>query len=614
MDRTRIARSLLSTAAATFVATSLALAAMPAARGAAPDSESAVDGEPRAEKRLEDDKPLEANPALTAPGIAPELLAKAAPDECFGGSSPPPRAWAGCEDGQPKVNQSYVWGLAASGDNLWFGTAPNVQCLTIGTSLAVTAPIENDDYVCEYGESPQRSENPAIPPAGGDWRPPKIYVYNKPTRKMVDKTAAIRGRSEVDRQRLESTVGIRAAGSHQGVVLLGGPSILGLNLFAFDGTSGRYLGSTTLPAYGTIRNFLVADHALYAGVGMGIDGQAGGAVLRWAGSKRSPFAFSMVASLPQQVADLVVHKGRMFVTTWPSVARSFDSEHTAGVWMSPYLVDGSRGLTTADINAWKQVWNVSQYEPDPVVAATYGLGGLASYDGNLYWGTMHVPMKAAQAHTTRYAPESEAQNLLATKNTQRSASIFRASRFDKGKATADLLYGAAELPAFDPEANNGAGDWQLKPTGYKPRYGAAGFGSSYNNYTWKMLVAGGSLYIGTMDWSYLVKDLPVELRSAVEGGLGAVDPASYGGDLWEFDGTNGPAKPVDTSGVGNYLNYGIRTMVVDGPAVYLGMANPMNLRTDRSDDIPEGGWELIRLPGANAPSTAKEKTAVGAQR
>ncbi|MEO3819772.1 hypothetical protein [Plantactinospora sp. B24E8] len=604
MDRTRnIARSLLSTA--TIMATSLALAAIPAP--------GAADSEPPTEKRLQDDKSLEADAAsaLAAATTSPELLAKAAPDECFGGSSPPISAWAGCETGQPKVNHSYVWGLTASGDHLWFGTAPNVHCLTIGTSLAVTEPIENDDYVCEYGESPQRSENPAIPPAGGDWRPPKVYLYHKPTRNLVDKTAAITRRSEADRQRFLSTVGIRAAGSHRGVVLLGGPSVLGLNLFAFDGASGAYLGSTTLTGYGTVRHFLVADHTLYAGVGLGIDGQAGGAVLRWTGSRSRPFDFSLVASLPQQVADLVVHKGRMFVTTWPSIAGSADSTHTAGIWMSPWLVNGGRGLTTTDATAWKQVWNVSQYEPDPVIAATYGLGGLASYNGNLYWGTMHVPLKATQAHTTRYPSESSEQNLAATKNTQRATSIFRASRFDNGKASADLLYGAAELPAFDPEANDGAGEWKLTPTGYQPRYGAAGFGNSYNNYTWEMLVAGGSLYIGAMDWSYLVKDLPSELRGGVEDGLGTVDPASYGGDLWVFDGTHGPAKSVSTNGLGNYLNYGLRTMLADGPAVYVGTANPMNLRTDREDDVPEGGWELIRLPGANVPSAARKKAALG---
>jgi hypothetical protein len=52
---------------------------------------------------------------------------------------------------------------------------------------------------------------------------------------------------------------------------------------------------------------------------------------------------------------------------------------------------------------------------------------------------------------------------------------------------------------------------------------------------------------------------------------------------------------VDTTGLGNYLNYGVRSMVVDGSTVYIGTANPMNLRTDLTDDVPEGGWELLKL-------------------
>ena len=59
-----------------------------------------------------------------------------------------------------------------------------------------------------------------------------------------------------------------------------------------------------------------------------------------------------------------------------------------------------------------------------------------------------------------------------------------------------------------------------------------------------------------------------------------------------------PAKPVSLSGVGNYTSYGVRTMVSDD-FLYLGMANPMNLLTDPSDDVPEGGWELIKLSIAN---------------
>jgi len=142
------------------------------------------------------------------------------------------------------------------------------------------------------------------------------------------------------------------------------------------------------------------------------------------------------------------------------------------------------------------------------------------------------------------------------------------------------LYGESALPAFGP-----AGAWQPTSTGYTPLYGASGFGNVFNNYTWTMGVSAGRLYVGTMDWSFVAHDL-IPGRP--------VDPAGFGADLWMFRSSAGPATAVDTTGLGNYLNYGIRTMVTDGPTLYLGMADPMNLRTDASAG-PEGGWELIQL-------------------
>ncbi len=49
---------------------------------------------------------------------------------------------------------------------------------------------------------------------------------------------------------------------------------------------------------------------------------------------------------------------------------------------------------------------------------------------------------------------------------------------------------------------------------------------------------------------------------------------------------------------------------IDG-IVYAGMANPMNLLTDTTDDVPEGGWELISLEDKplNTPA-GSESTAV----
>ena len=63
-----------------------------------------------------------------------------------------------------------------------------------------------------------------------------------------------------------------------------------------------------------------------------------------------------------------------------------------------------------------------------------------------------------------------------------------------------------------------------------------------------------------------------------------------------FPSTSSKAQPINTRGLGNYLNYGIREMIPNGKrGLYLGMANPMNLRTDPNDRVPEGGWELIEM-------------------
>jgi len=67
-----------------------------------------------------------------------------------------------------------------------------------------------------------------------------------------------------------------------------------------------------------------------------------------------------------------------------------------------------------------------------------------------------------------------------------------------------------------------------------------------------------------------------------------------GADLHSFASIDLPALPVSLNGLGNYLNYGIRTMVADD-FLYLGTANPMNLETDSDPNVPQGGWELYKL-------------------
>ncbi|MFI6825223.1 hypothetical protein ACIBJE_30385 [Micromonospora sp. NPDC050187] len=525
------------------------------------------------------------------------LLAKAAADECFAGIGVDYPAGPPCAVGQDKVNQSYVWGLAKAGRKLWFGTGANVLCLK-PEGYQASDPVVNDDFTCEYASSQPSRQNPDLPPNIGDHRPPEVYTYDLASEQLTERTEDITDAAAADAALLRSTAGLRSGAAHRGVVLLGGPSIVGgVNLFAFDALTGHYLGSTNLSDYENIRHFTVADGVLYAGVGMGTNGGDAGRVLRWTGDRTNPFAFTVVGDLPTQAADITAHKGRLYVSTWPKSVvggsatgpeAANNTADLASIWMSPPLKDGEPGLTPPDATAWTQVWSPAEYEPDPVVRRAYALGGLASYGGYLYWGSMHVPLQATTLHVKVYPPKSQEQLQATIKNTQRAFVVLRGRDFGGADETVETLYGESQLPKYDPAANNGVGAWQTAPTGVTPVHGKSGFGDPYNLYAWKMMVAGGRLYVGTMDFAYIALDgqMPTEPTPGV-------DPPTFGSDLWSFDTPGRPARAVDKTGFGNPLNQGVRTMVADGSTLYIGMANPMNLRTDPNTHL--GGWELHKL-------------------
>jgi len=518
---------------------------------------------------------------LTTLALDTQLLAKAEADECFNGPGVPYTGTVPlCEYGVPKVNQAYVWGLAKPGDELWFGTAPNTHCLVLGGYLGITTTIQTDSYVCEFGDS---QYSPPLPPAAGDWRPPDMFVYDTQAMTLTEVTPADPFAA--------ASVGIRSAGTLDGVVLLGGPSLLGgISLFAFDAQTDAYLGSTNLPEYNNIRKWVEVDGVLYGGVRNTATG--GGHVLRWMGSLADPFQFEVVANLASEAVELAAHEGRLFVTTWPNLTAS--PAEPASLFMSPPIPPG--GLTSADADAWQRMWQAGDYEPDPVTAATYGGGALHSFDGYLYWGTMHVPFVATVAHFTVYGPPDNAlQTVAAILGTHRAISIFRGRNFGAADQEVELLYGAAWLPAYVPPIG-----WLVVPNnmgGAAPLWGAAGFDNFYNNYTWTMAEYGDQLFVGTMDWSYLLDEglpLILEYLGLPPGTPIPLPEGEHGADLYRFVSSGSPAEAESLAGVGNPSNYGIRTMVSDD-ALYLGMANPMNLLTDPNDELPEGGWELLSL-------------------
>lgn len=521
-------------------------------------------------------------------GMEGKLLAKAQPDECYDGIGSPYPPGPPCEKGQPKVNEAYVWGITKPDHRIWFGTAANVLCWVLGNLAAITGTpqsLATNSWVCEFGDSPF---SPPLPAAMGDWRPPSIYTYDTVSETLTEVTPAD--------PRIKTTLGIRSAGNLNNVVFLGGPAFgLGINLFAFRADTGAYLGSTTLTAYNNIRKWMVVDGVLYAGVRGRVDKK--GYVLRWRGDVSNPFQFEEVGVVDSDAAELASHEGRIFVSTWPDVAEG----KLASLWMSPPVPPG--GLTAAHRNSWTRVWRVDAYEPDPVTARTYGGGALASFDGFLYWGTMHVPTAALLIHEKAYGASATAKDLLIRAlGTHRAISIFRGRNFATTPQI-DLLYGNPLLPAYLD------GQWKIVPNkmGAMPLFGFAGINNFFNNYTWSMTTYAGQLFVGTMDWSYLFADLLVAYMQQ----MGFADASTqvhdlhlpvnfFGADLVRFPFVHHPAIPVSVAGLGNFTNYGIRNLLADD-VLYVGTANPMNLLTDPNDWLPEGGWELIGLTVGTPP-------------
>jgi hypothetical protein len=568
-------------------------------------------------------------------------MATASPDECFGGigASYQEIGQTGCEPGrQPKVNQAYVWGLAETERDLWMGTAANVNCLVEGTYLGRTDAYRTPSWVCEFGQSGYRTDvAPLLPATLGDWRPSQILRIPVGGGNLVNAGATM---DQASQTLLSQTVGLRSAGTHNGVVLLAGPSMVpgqGLNVFAFNADNRAFLGSSNYPAFNNIRKWIVAKDELYTTVGV----QGGtGALIRWTGSVQSPFSYVVVGTLPSEGAELVEHAGRIFVATWPYLNTTNPYLSTyAGVFESP-LLPLVGGLPASNV-PMVRIWDVRQYEPDLLIAASYGGGALASFDGQLIWGTMHVPGVAtalqlrtwADYYSTLDPEQANLQRFVALLGTQRAIAIFSATGLEANEqpSSVRLLYGQANLPAFNPKLK----EWKLVPnkSGSTPQLGLSGFNNPFNNYTWTMAVSGGGLFVGTMDWSYLLEQgflteldlqLPTtptqldewltEIRQSSQEAADILDShgdyvtairQSLGGDrnpifnpgadLMRFGNLNSPAQTISNDGLGNYLNYGFRTMIGHEDGLFIGTANPMNLMTSTTDGLPDGGWELLKL-------------------
>lgn len=586
---------------------------------------------------------------LSAP-LKRELLASAAPDECFGGVG---EAYGQlqtdgngnpvCPDGQQlKVNQAYVWGLAQADRTLWFGTGPNINCLATSQFIGPMTSL-TDSYVCEGAQSKnlqtqffvdlkdelvtkglteEQADN--LISRLGDWRAPDLFTYDLDSQELVQIDGQVTGEGA---ELLARTVGIRSAGAIDDFVIFAGPDIASapngafgsVNVFVFK--DGQYLGAESVKGWTNIRKWVEIDGALYTGVATTPkpDDPTRGEVLKFLGSDENDVVQTeVVGTMTSAPSEFTKHEGRVYTTTWPTGVGS-----TAGIWMSPPL--GDDGLAATDAGDWSEVWNIADYEPDPVIQQTTALGPIESLDGKLFWGTMNVPFVGGFSHGALYNQKyghgpSEQEAILMLLGGHRATAVFRGGDFD-AVPSVELLYGSARLPVaeydnVEPVIGTSPVRWRVKRNqmgGQQPLYGPSGFGNPFNAYTWTMAVNRGDLYVGTFDDSYLISSMLRELQQqptqagmltadTLRGMLSAMGlpadgsnfPWQYGADMFRFADADSPAVPEFINGADNRYSYGIRTMISDGDnGMYLGMANPMNLEV--SGAAPQGGWQLVKV-------------------
>jgi len=564
-------------------------------------------------------------PPAEQPTYGRDRLAKARPDECFNGIGidyPPLNPDGSCSLGVPKANQAYVWGLTQAGlddasftgDEIWFGTIANPLCTAPG-GIFLPLPVLTVSWVCEYGQSMQSRRPVApLPPALGDWRLPRSYSYNMRTRTLTDRTP--------NDPNYKAISGLRSAGSVGNMVFLAGPNFQSDIVFAaWDASSGSYRGSCRATALKNIRHWITVNGVLYAGAGRRV---GDGAVLRWRGSIDQPFngaaspsdycGFEVVGVLPDLPAYFASYDGkRLAVSVWSDSQRETPDAkaaapgdaanlYSAGVYLGPaFGADGQ--YTAADATAkWLKIWAPVQYDTDPVVAAVAAGGAIAFWKGWLWFGSIHNTVGAYQAHSQCSLPAcyglpaNSTEELDLLFKVSRAASLWRARLVD-GRPEVQLLYGETELPAFVP----GTKTFEMKPTGWTPRYGASGLGNPFLTYAWAATASADDLLFGFYDYRY-VFDVRLGL---VPGPPTPIDPRrGYGADLWRFTDAEAPAQPEATLGLGNFTNYGVRNMIRfnGGSDVILGTANAMNLE-------PAGGWELFLLqaPGKKAAAAAPRR-------
>lgn len=531
-----------------------------------------------------------------------------------------------CGIGQiPKVNQGYVWGSAQYNGHIYFGTAPNGQCVTEGGSSPGSTPYQNPYYACEFGDSAYATNNGGPLPLNiADNRVPREYDYNIATGAITDITPLLGGTPPagycgtpgpivfpsvnplcVDRLWL-TLRGVRATtvytepSTGRTYVLASGPALVvgnnALDFFAYDITPGsptqnKWVGEFQFPGYNDQRHWVITNGVYYAPSGQAYQGGANGHLLRYRGNFAAlpplptPSAVNNYGQIPNcgQV-NYPYPQGAYACFSFEDVG-DFDGVGTdavnsqgrifvanwpatggpaiyAGIWMSP-PIDPVNGLTSANVAQWTKVWNPSMYEADPVQAYAYATGALMDFGGYLYWGTMNVPYETYFAWVKGY--ENYNGGLTPPQSLEQTAVV--------GTFRSVSLFRSNTLTNPTPSIDLLYGYPSMPAYNYTTNL----FTVTSNKMGGATPLYGGpgfgnlyNNYIWSMNvWNsrLYVGTMDWGFMAATEAGVAGIDitklvpPTTYGADLYYFPNTSSKALPESTNGVGNYLNYGVRNII-----------------------------------------------------
>jgi hypothetical protein len=574
-------------------------------------------------------------------GMTARVVQQSLPSQCFQGIGKPIlpiSATFTCTAGIPRNVSSYIWGATLSQDHkdLWFGEGTSMLCVNeaayasavaaLGRTFPVPFYVRNQ-VACQFG----KAVNPHFTGLFADATVPHVYEYDIARNTLIDRTPS--PSVSPDFQKIG---GIRAFGEMNNVAIAGGleasigdgqSSGGGVHLYAFNATTGQFLGSEIFDQYNNIKNFFTADGRMYVGFGLAKplvghcscpSGVATGQVLQFVPSVSHPLPSvthpPVVGNVGQTPSYFGFAGNRLLMTTY---LNGGGQEAAGAVYVSPPL--GPQGLTPGQANLWKKIFAPEQYFPDPITASQALGFGITEFKGDVYFVIGMYPGQSALSHILAYRgsfPFTFPALGHWFINSEPAAQVFRITGFETRHQKLQLLYGEKTFPVFVKPPGALRGHWQIQQNlmHLTPLYGGQGFGNRANPYgAWGIGVGGGRLYMGGFDTSHLFREvLLTEQSGFAQAILGHRVPAaelrlfsnaafpdkSAAGPVWFFTNNHSPAQPLTTTGFGNQDNWGVRGIFpVSNTTVLFGTNNGFNFPAQgTSSPVPRRpGWQLVKL-------------------